>query len=328
MQTCKRTVTGAFAALLIFSPVAVGEDNPPPYASATEAYRQGNAALKSERMDEALTALEYSATHNVLGAQLRLARLYASGRGVPKNEAKAFYYYRQIASQQAEISPYSPVAKYVGEAFVAVGQYYLDGIQAMPLAPDPAYAASLFRHAASYFGNAEAQYLLARLYLDGKGVEKNPGLAVNWLAMSAKKQHAASQAVLGELLWRGDQVRLNQARGLALLMLAQENAQGGHDQAWIGELYREAFASADNAIRAKAEGLLPRLGGDKRAASIIAKAKPEEPITAPVTREAEAPADSASVAAPAEQIPLGAGGPPSAAPIGLSIGFDASPAER
>ncbi|MGH6792140.1 MAG: tetratricopeptide repeat protein [Methyloceanibacter sp.] len=324
----KRTVTGAFAALLIFAPIAVGEDNPPPYASATEAYRQGTNALKSERVDAALPALDYAAKHGVLGAQLRLARLYAAGRDVPKNDAKAFYYFRQIASQQAEINPSSPVAKYVGEAFVALGQYYLDGIQTMPLAPDPAYAASLFRHAASYFGNAEAQYLLARLYLDGKGVEKNPGLAVNWLAMSAKKQHAASQATLGELLWRGDEVRLNQARGLALLMLAQENAQDGRDQAWIGELYREAFANSNNAIRAKAEDLLPRLGGDKRAASIIAKAKPEEATTAPATREAEAPSDSTSDATPAEQIPLGAGGSPSAAPVGLSIGFDASPAER
>lgn len=328
MQMYKRTVTGAFAALLIFAPVAVGEDNPPPYASATEAYRQGTNALKSERVDAALPALDYAAKHGVLGAQLRLARLYAAGRDVPRNDAKAFYYFRQIASQQAEINPSSPVAKYVGEAFVALGQYYLDGIQTMPLAPDPAYAASLFRHAASYFGNAEAQYLLARLYLDGKGVEKNPGLAVNWLAMSVKKQHAASQAVLGELLWRGDEVRLNQAKGLALLMLAQENAQDGRDQAWIGELYREAFANSNNAIRAKAEVLLPRLGGDKRAASIIAKAKPEEPITAPTTREAEAPSDSTSDATPAEQIPLGAGGSPSAAPVGLSIGFDASSAEN
>src|SRR5262245_33212863 len=151
MQTCKRTVTGAFAALLIFSPVAVGEDQPPPFASATEAYRQGNEALKSERVDAALPALDYAAKHGVLGAQLKLARLYATGRNVPKDDTKAFFYFRQIASQQAEINPTSPVAKYVGEAFVALGQYYLDGIKSMPLVPDPAYAASLFRHAASYF---------------------------------------------------------------------------------------------------------------------------------------------------------------------------------
>ena len=50
----------------------------------------------------------------------------------------------------------------------------------------------LFRHAASYFGNAEAQYRLARLYMNGDGVEKNLGLAVNWLSIAAKKQHAVT----------------------------------------------------------------------------------------------------------------------------------------
>ena len=116
--------------------------------------------------------------------------LTAAGRDVPKDDAKAFAYFEQIADQQADISPSSPIAKYAAEAFVALGQYYLDGIPAMPLAANPAYAADLFRHAASYFGNAEAQYRLARLYMNGTGVEKNVGLAVNWLAIAAKKQHA------------------------------------------------------------------------------------------------------------------------------------------
>ncbi|MGV1015000.1 MAG: tetratricopeptide repeat protein [Methyloceanibacter sp.] len=324
----KRTVTGAFAALLIFAPVAVGEDHPPPYASATEAYRQGINAFKADRVEAALPALDYAARHGVLGAQLKLARLYAAGRGVPRNDAKAFFYYQQIASQQAELSPSNPVAKFVGEAFVALGKYYVDGIQTMPLRADPAYAASLFRHAASYFGNAEAQYQLAKLYLAGKGVEKNPSLAVNWLAMSAKKQHAASQAVLGEMLWRGTEVRLNRARGLALLMLAQENKTSDRDQIWIGDLYREAFAKSDAVVRDKAEAMLPRLGGEKRAAA-IAKAKPGEPMVETATREAAAPAaEAAPLATPAESIPGDAGGSPLAAPIGLSVGFGATPAEN
>ena len=115
----------------------------------------------------ALPALEYAAKRGVLGAQLKLARAYAAGRDVPKDDAKAFVYFEQIADQQADISPSSPIAKYAAEAFVALGQYYLDGIPAMPLVANPVYAADLFRHAASYFGNAEAQYRLARLYMNG-----------------------------------------------------------------------------------------------------------------------------------------------------------------
>ena len=94
---------------------------------------------------------------------------------VPKDDAKAFSYFEQIADQHADISPSSPIAKYAAEAFVALGHYYLDGIPAMPLPPNPSYAADLFRHAASYFGNAEAQYRLARLYMNGDGVEKDVG---------------------------------------------------------------------------------------------------------------------------------------------------------
>ena len=124
-----------------------------------------------------------------LAPQLKLARGYAAGNNLPQDDAKAFFYFQQIANQHADIVPSSPVAKYVGEAFVALGQYYVDGVPAMSLAPAPGYAAKLFRHAASYFGNAEAQYRLAQLYLVRRSAcEKNVGLAANWLAAAAKKQ--------------------------------------------------------------------------------------------------------------------------------------------
>ena len=181
-----------FGAVLVLglSPVQAGGDEPPPYTSATEAYRQGTSSLKSGQTAASLPALEYAAKRGVLGAQLKLARIYATGRdSVAEDDSKAFGYFQQIADQQADISPSSPIAKYAAEAFVALGQYYADGIPAMQLARNPVYAVDLFRHAASYFGDAEAQYRLARLYMNGDGVEKNVGLAVNWLATAAKKQH-------------------------------------------------------------------------------------------------------------------------------------------
>ncbi len=119
----------------------------------------------------------------------------------------------------------------------------------------------LFRHAASYFGNGEAQYRLARLYMNGDGVEKNVGLAVNWLATAAKKQHAASQATLGEILWRGQDVRQRRARGLALIMLAHENAvASGKEPQWIGELYQEAFGKSDKRDPQRRQGAVAGIG--------------------------------------------------------------------
>ncbi|HZP09200.1 tetratricopeptide repeat protein [Methyloceanibacter sp.] len=325
MLTC-RIALGAAAALLILGPVAVGADDPPPYASATDAYRQGVSTIKAGKVAAALPALEYAAKHGVLGAEIKLAHIYAAGRdGVPEDDAKAYTYYRAIADQYADISPSNPVAPFVGEAFVALGQYHLDGIAAMPLPANPAYAADLFRHAASYFGNADAQYDLALLYLKGEGVEKDVGLAVNWLAMAAKKQHVAAQATLGELLWRGTEVRQREARGLALITLAHENARAaGKEPKWIADLYAEAFAKSDAATRKEASALLPELGGGAvaDAASAVA-AKPASPIVLPAVGSAGKPVAPAAAAAAksADTVPLGKPGAPPAAPIGLSVGF-------
>jgi TPR repeat protein len=322
------SVGGALAALIVLTaaPVAVGgADHPPPYPSATQAYRQGVSDMKAGKTAAAVPALEYAAKRGVLGAQLKLARLYAAGCDVPKDDAKALYYYQQIADQYADLMPSSPIAKYIGEAFVAIGKYYADGIPSIPLAPAPAYAADLFRHAGSYYGSAEAQYQLGRLYLEGKGVEKNPNVAVNWLAMAARKQHAAAQAVLGELLWRGDQVHPRRGRGLALLILANENAKAGKDLDWIGPLYQEALAKSDDVVRAEAQLLLPQLGGPAQAtASAMVKAVPAAPAAARVvvptpsaTTKPVPPPTKLSVS----QEPLGPPDASTPAAIGVSVGF-------
>jgi TPR repeat protein len=328
MLMCNRLALAALAGLaglVMLGPVKAGGDDPPPYPSATEAYRQGVNALKAGRVAVAMPALEYAAKRGVLGAQIKLARAYSLGRDVPKDDAKAFTYFEQIADQLADISPSSPIAKYAAEAFVALGQYYLDGIPTLPLPSNQAYAVDLFRHAASYFGNAEAQYRLALLYMNGTGVDKDVGLAVNWLAIAAKKQHAASQATLGEILWRGQELGQRRARGLALIILAHQNAvASGKEPQWIGDLYQEALGKSDSATRSDAKALLPQLGAGNSAAVVpAAKAKPAELMVMPAAggaKEVSAPAASASAS---DAAPLGNGAPPPAS-MGLSVGFGAT----
>jgi uncharacterized protein len=328
MLTCK-VALGAVAAFLVLGPVAVGADDPPPYTSATDAYRLGVSTIKAGKVSAALPALEYAAKHGVLGAELKLARIYATGRdGVGEDDGKAFTYYRAIADQYADINPSSPVAQYVGEAFVALGHYHLDGIPAMPLPANPAYAADLFRHAASYFGNADAQYDLALLYLKGEGVDKDVGLAVNWLAMAAKKQHEAAQATLGELLWRGTEVRQREARGLALITLAHENAKaGGKEPKWIADLYAEAVAKSEPATRKEAAALLPELGGASAPAPAVV-ANPANAMVVPAVGAAAKPVEpAAAAAAPSNAIPLSKTVTPPASALGLSVGFGAQSSE-
>src|SRR5581483_5690233 len=88
---------------------------------------------------------------------------------------------------------------------------------------DPVRAREMFAYAASYFGDPDAQYYLARIYLDGDGCPKDPRQA---------------------------------ARGLMWLTLAKDGATP--DQAWIGKLYDSAFRQATEDERALALVYLER----------------------------------------------------------------------
>ncbi len=113
----------------------------------------------------------------------------------------------------------------------------------------------MFHYAASYFSDPNAQYNLARLYLDGHGVEKDPRQAARWFNLAAEKGHHPSQALLGHLLMNGDGVPRQRARGLMWLTLAREAADPVKDK-WISALYEQAFASAGESDRRNALGML------------------------------------------------------------------------
>jgi len=171
--------------------------------------------------------LEAAAKRGKLDAQIKLARMHALGVGVEHNDAKAFELYLKIITNHVNVRPQDAQARDLAQAFVALGNYYRTGIPGSNIKADPHQAVSVLRYAASYFGNVEAQSNLAQMYLDGEGIERNARLALNWLVNAANKRHAKSQAILGDLLWRGaDGVPRQPKKGLALLALAQQNANG------------------------------------------------------------------------------------------------------
>ncbi|MGY3458784.1 hypothetical protein ACVWW5_004234 [Bradyrhizobium sp. LM3.4] len=115
--------------------------------------------------ETSLSALQYAAEGGHPIAQWRLGRMYANGDGVAQDDVRAFEYFSRIANAHAEDSPSAPQAQIVANAFVALGRYYLSGIPNSKVKPDQERAREMFSYAASYFGNADAQYDLARLYL-------------------------------------------------------------------------------------------------------------------------------------------------------------------
>jgi hypothetical protein len=178
-----------------------------------------------------------------LAARVEIAKRYAHGQGVGKNEARAALYFQTIVSDFADIDPRDKRGRQVAVAFRYLGQYYRSGVPKADIAANPGYAFSLLHHAATYFGDPASQYELARLILRGDGVSKNAKLAAQWLLNASRKGHAPAQALLGQLLWRGEGVNRVPGDGLGLLAVARKNA-APEDKAWIGRMFEAARAEA------------------------------------------------------------------------------------
>lgn len=204
---------------------------------------------------QSVNALEYAAEGGHPVAQWKLGRMYADGDGVVQNDLRAFEYFSKIANQHAEDNPWAPQAGIIANAFVALGRYYLSGIPNTKVKADPERAREMFHYAASYFGNADAQYDLARLYLkDTSSSQDNFRNGTRWLGLAAQKGQYQAQAMLGQMLFNGDQMPPQRARGLMYLTLARDNA--GADEAWIKESYNRALAKASESDRAMALQML------------------------------------------------------------------------
>jgi uncharacterized protein len=201
----------------------------------------------SEKAKE-FSALQYAADQGRPAAQWKLGRMYADGAGVAQNDMRAFDYFSRIANTHAEELPGSPQAHIVANAFVALGRYYLTGIPNSDIKSDVPRARQMFGYAASYFGDANAQYELGRLYLDGNPNDVHE--AARWLLLAASKGQCRAEAALGDILFRGQYVPRQAARGLMWLTLGRDCA--GSDESWIKPLYDNAFRQANDDERAMA----------------------------------------------------------------------------
>jgi len=237
---------------------------PPPTAFAAptvpitpfEAFRSGARALQAGEKEKALVSLEYAADQGVVAAQWKLGRMYAEGQGVDRSDIKAFEFFSRIADDHPDDVPGTSQARYVSNAFVALGHYYATGIPNSHVKPDIGRARHLYSHAAYYFGDADGQYHLARMMLDN-GPFHDPKQAARWLHSAANKGQYQAQALLGRMLFRGEAGLSRQpARGLMWLTLARPNATPS--ESWIAESYDSAVKQATDEDRALAGDYLMR----------------------------------------------------------------------
>ena len=214
------------------------------------ALRAGLEGVRNGQAHSAVAALQYAAEGGESLAQWKLGKMYASGEGVPQDDVKAFNYFSQIVDGYDEDDADPREAPVVSSAFVALGVYNLTGIANTRITPDPQRALEMFHFAAVNFGDANAQYNLARMYLDGNGIDKDRRQAARWLYLAADKGHVESEAVLGQLLFTGyEGAPPQRAMGLMWLSLAHDGASDKTKDRWIVDLYNKAMASASDADR-------------------------------------------------------------------------------
>ncbi|HEY5819649.1 MAG TPA: tetratricopeptide repeat protein [Mesorhizobium sp.] len=138
----------------------------------------------------ALTIWQPLADQGNAEAQYGMGLLYDDGLAVPRDDARAVFWYRKAAVQGYADAQYN----------LGVAYDEGDGIPA-----NPAKAVEWYRLAAEQ-GDADAQFNLGVAYDDGEGVAEDKAEAAKWYRKAAEQGDADAQYSLGYLYQNGEGV--------------------------------------------------------------------------------------------------------------------------
>jgi TPR repeat protein len=215
------------------------------FATPRSALQAGLEGFRSGNATSAIEAVKYAAAGGESLAQWKLAKIYANGDGVPRDDIKAYDYFSQIVTNYDEDDPNRRDRAVVSSALVSLGIYNLNGIANSKVRPDPQRALQMFQFAAT------------TMLLDGAGVDKDGREAIRWLFLAADKGHLQAEALLGQTLFTGREgVQPQRALGLMWLTLARDAAIDSKKDQWIIDVYDKAVASANDGDRQDALAFL------------------------------------------------------------------------
>jgi TPR repeat protein len=224
-------------------------------ASTARAY--GEAVLKGDP-EGAVKILDNAFHNGDIVAGCKLARNYAYGLdGVRRDPAHAFEIFQAVVDSQHGSVPAGQSKSFVADALVTMGRYYLTGIPNSPVKAEPTRAFHQFYQAALNYASPEAQFLLARAYMDGQGTPKNPALAVKWFFEAANKEHFEAQAEIGRMLIKGQVLPPDIPNGLMWLRRAVDAAPQAAAPG-IQALYESAWKQATENERSSAQVLIEK----------------------------------------------------------------------
>jgi exopolysaccharide production negative regulator len=253
-----RIFSGAAAALWLAGSVGAAAGDAVKYKSAEVAFEQGLGAYKSGYYEMAIPALEQTIAEGTefdkFFAEFYLARIY-SGAGVLTDHAKAYRLYQTLANENADTDPEDGRrAPFVAKALSALAGYLQRGLPDIGLRPDPQRAVDYLHHAATFFGDKDAQFELAKIYLNGTGSADDAKRGMHYLSVLTEEGHPGAQAFLADLFWRGVHVKKDERRALALITMAVENAPPP-ERIWIEDIYQNIFCATSQKTRKQADGI-------------------------------------------------------------------------
>ena len=138
-------------------------------------------------MDKAYAALRcrLSAGLGDVEAQVRLAKLYAEGHGLPRDEEKSLFWYGEAAGQgHAE-----------AQRYLAFEAYSLTWAEM-----------ARWRQKLADQGDVRAKYLLGDMYAKGIGVPQDKAKALYWFRSAADQEYDSAQFMLGDMYAASDGV--------------------------------------------------------------------------------------------------------------------------
>ena len=217
----------------------------------TDDLKKAKRAYKEGDFDKARKYFERASDDNNIVADWYLGHMYRLGRGVTRDDAKAFSYYGRVADAFDSEESDQNRLRIMVDALVRVADYYRTGSKAAGVPQNFDRASRIYRLAATY-GHPASQYALGLMAMRGQGMRKQPEQGLRWLLAAAKKRYAPAEAALGDLYWRGEIVRRDRTRAIMWYLLARSTTRPG-EQPEIYDRLDKMLAETSEAERLEAE---------------------------------------------------------------------------
>lgn len=217
----------------------------------TDDLKKAKRAYKDGDFNKARKYFERASDDNNIVADWYLGHMYRLGRGVPRDDAKAFSYYGRVADAFDSEESDQNRLRIMVDALVRVADYYRTGNKAAGVPQNFERASRIYRLAATY-GHPASQYALGLMAIGGQGMREQPEQGLRWLLAAAKKRYAPAEAALGDLYWKGEIVQLDRTRAIMWYLLARSSTRPS-DQPEIYDRLDKMLADTSEAERLEAE---------------------------------------------------------------------------